>query len=88
MPPGFRDAAINNGFELNNTRSETGRETVKLWDVGTRQELSTFSGISLPYVSRWTSDGDTILWMPENQNRTFVIGLSEFLSPVDPCLVP
>jgi serine/threonine protein kinase/WD40 repeat protein len=39
-----------------------GRETVKLWDVGTRQELLTLSGAgSFMDVVRWSADGDVIL---------------------------
>jgi WD40 repeat protein len=39
-----------------------GRETVKLWDVGTRQELLTLSGIgSMLHGARWSADGDMIL---------------------------
>jgi WD40 repeat protein len=40
-----------------------GRDTVKLWDVGTRQELLALSGSPGPlcYEARWTPDGDTIL---------------------------
>ena len=39
-----------------------GRETVKLWDVGTRQELLTLGGIGA-YLkeARWSADGDLIL---------------------------
>jgi WD40 repeat protein len=39
-----------------------GREAVKLWDVGTRQELLTLGGIgSLLNAARWSADGDVIL---------------------------
>lgn len=39
-----------------------GREAVKLWDVGTRQELLTLSGTGSPLdAARWTADGDMIL---------------------------
>ena len=39
-----------------------GRETAKLWDVGTRQELLTLDGTgSLLWVARWSADGDVIL---------------------------
>ena len=42
-----------------------GREAVKLWDVGTRQELLTFGGKgSLLEAARWTADGDVILAGP------------------------
>jgi WD40 repeat protein len=43
----------------------TGRDAVKLWDVGTRQELLTLSGSAgLLYEARWTADGDAILAGP------------------------
>jgi WD40 repeat protein len=39
-----------------------GREAVKLWDVGTGQELLTLSGAgSLLFAARWSGDGDVIL---------------------------
>jgi serine/threonine protein kinase/WD40 repeat protein len=39
-----------------------GREAVKVWDVGTRQELLTLSGTgSLLDAARWSADGDVIL---------------------------
>jgi WD40 repeat protein len=39
-----------------------GREAVKLWDVGTRQELLTLGGTgSHLYGARWSADGDVIL---------------------------
>jgi WD40 repeat protein len=39
-----------------------GREAVKLWDVGTRQELLTLAGTgSYLGEARWTADGDVIL---------------------------
>ena len=39
-----------------------GREAVKLWDVGTRQELLTLGGTgSRLDVARWSADGDVIL---------------------------
>jgi WD40 repeat protein len=44
-----------------------GREAVKLWDVGTRQELLTLAGLdptTETYVSRWSADGDVILAGP------------------------
>ena len=42
-----------------------GRETVKLWDVGTRQELLTLTGIG-GYLdaASWSDDGDVILCGP------------------------
>jgi hypothetical protein len=40
----------------------SGRETIKLWDVGTRQELLTLSGAgSFMDVARWSADGDVIV---------------------------
>jgi WD40 repeat protein len=42
--------------------SSGGREAVKLWDVGTRQELLTLNGTgSTLGVAHWTADGDIIL---------------------------
>jgi WD40 repeat protein len=42
-----------------------GREAVKLWDVGTRQELLTLAGNgSLLATARWSADGDVILAGP------------------------
>ncbi|MCW5554810.1 MAG: protein kinase [Verrucomicrobiae bacterium] len=42
-----------------------GREAVKLWDVGTRQELLTFAGTgSNLRGARWSADGDVILTGP------------------------
>ncbi|MCX6922139.1 MAG: hypothetical protein NT154_02800, partial [Verrucomicrobia bacterium] len=39
-----------------------GRESVKLWDTGTRQELLTLAGAgSALGVARWSADGDVIL---------------------------
>lgn len=39
-----------------------GREAVKLWDVGTRQELLTLGGTgSFLNEARWSADGDMIL---------------------------
>ena len=39
-----------------------GREALKLWDVGTRQELLTFGGTgSLLQAARWSVDGDVII---------------------------
>jgi serine/threonine protein kinase/WD40 repeat protein len=39
-----------------------GRESIKLWDVRTQQELLTLSGTgSLLFAARWSADGDTIL---------------------------
>lgn len=42
-----------------------GREAVKLWDVGTRQELLTLAGTgSLLVATTWSADGDAILAGP------------------------
>jgi WD40 repeat protein len=42
-----------------------GREAVKLWDLGTRQELLTLAGTSFPlFKARWSADGDMILAGP------------------------
>ena len=42
-----------------------GREAVKLWDVGTQQELLTLSGTgSALDAARWSTDGDVILAGP------------------------
>ena len=39
-----------------------GREAVKLWDVGTRQELLTLGGTgTILIAARWSADGDVIL---------------------------
>jgi WD40 repeat protein len=42
-----------------------GREAVRLWDVGTRQELLTLAGAD-QYLdkARWSADGDVILAGP------------------------
>ena len=42
--------------------SSGGREAVKLWDVGTRQELLTLPGAgSLLLAAAWSADGNSIL---------------------------
>ena len=42
-----------------------GRETVKVWDVGTRQELLTLSGTgSFLAEAKWSADGETIVAGP------------------------
>ena len=42
-----------------------GREAVKLWDVGTRQELLTLSGAgSFLDDAKWSAEGDVILAGP------------------------
>jgi len=41
------------------------REAIKLWDVGTRQELLTLAGTgSVLRIARWTADDDVILAGP------------------------
>jgi WD40 repeat protein len=45
--------------------SSMGQEAVKLWDVGTGQELLTLAGVdSNQYAARWSADGDAILAGP------------------------
>ena len=62
---GHLNAALGIAFSPDGRRliSQTGgREAVKLWDVSTRQELLTLSGIgSTLYDSRWSPDGEMIL---------------------------
>lgn len=41
-----------------------GREAVKLWDLGTRQELLTLSGSGSSSTARWSADGNVILAGP------------------------
>lgn len=42
-----------------------GREAIKLWDVGSRQELLTLAGTGSSLdVARWSADGDVILAGP------------------------
>ena len=42
--------------------TSTAREAVKLWDVGTRQELLTLGGTGSDlFEARWSADGDVIL---------------------------
>jgi WD40 repeat protein len=65
---GHLNAAIGLKFSPDGRRliSESGgREAVKLWDVGTRQELLTLAGTgSVLRVAQWTADGDAILAGP------------------------
>ena len=47
--------------------TSNGREPVKLWDVGTRQELLTLDGIDATtdaYAAGWSADGDVIFAGP------------------------
>jgi len=60
---GHLNAALALAFSPDGRRlisTSSGRETVKLWDVGTRQELLTLIG-SNPSLGRWSADGDVIL---------------------------
>jgi len=63
---GHLNAAFGIAFSADGRRlistSSGGREAVKLWDVGTRQELLTLAGAgSLLYAARWSADGEVIL---------------------------
>jgi WD40 repeat protein len=62
---GHLNAAFGLAFSPDGRRlisASTGREAVKLWDVGTRQELLTLAGTgSLLFAARWSADGDVIL---------------------------
>ena len=62
---GHLNAAFGVAFSPDGRRlisASGGRETVKLWDVGTRQELLTLSGAgSMLFAARWSADGDVIL---------------------------
>jgi WD40 repeat protein/tRNA A-37 threonylcarbamoyl transferase component Bud32 len=45
--------------------TDKGREAVKLWDVGTRQELLTLAGADVfPQKVQWSADGDAIIAGP------------------------
>jgi WD40 repeat protein len=65
---GHLNAAFGIAFSTDGRRLISGgggREAVKLWDVGTRQELLTLGGIgSILIESRWSGDGDVILAGP------------------------
>ena len=60
---GHKDAVNSSAFSPDGRRilSTSGArgETVKLWDIGTRQELLTLDGV--PGRGYWTADGDVIL---------------------------
>src|SRR4029077_11055695 len=62
---GHMNAALGIAFSPDGRRlisTSGGREAVKLWDVGTRQELLTLGGIgSNLFEARWSADGDVIL---------------------------
>ena len=65
---GHLNAAIGIAFSPDGRRlfsTYGGRESVKLWDVGTRQELLTLAGIdSNINAARWSADGDVIFAGP------------------------
>ncbi len=65
---GHLNSAISLDFSADGRRLISGggaREAIKLWDVGTRQELLTLAGTgSVLRVARWTADGDVILAGP------------------------
>ncbi len=61
---GHLNAAVGIAFSPDGRRlisSSGGRETVKLWDVGTRQELLTLAGGGFLAAATWSADGDVIL---------------------------
>jgi WD40 repeat protein len=62
---GHLNAAVGVAFSPDGQRlisASGGREAVKLWDVGTRQELLTLGGTgSFLFAARWSADGDVIL---------------------------
>jgi WD40 repeat protein len=62
---GHLNAAFGIAFSTDGRRlisASGGREAVKLWDVGTRQELLTLGGTgSFLGEARWSADGDVIL---------------------------
>jgi WD40 repeat protein len=62
---GHLNAALGIAFSADGRRlisTSGGREAVKLWDVGTRQELLTLGGTGSNLVeARWSADGDVIL---------------------------
>ncbi len=65
---GHMNAAVGLAFSADGRRlisASGGREAVKLWDVGTRQELLTLAGTG-SYLSRahWSADGNVILAGP------------------------
>ena len=66
-----------------------GREAVKLWNVGTRQELLTMSGSgSGLYAARWSADGDLILagapWQTWSAPSWEEIAAAEARDPTSP----
>jgi WD40 repeat protein len=64
---GHLNAAFGLAFSPDGQRlisTSNGREAIKLWDVATRQELLTLSGVGMCYAGRWTADGDALLAGP------------------------
>jgi WD40 repeat protein len=65
---GHLTAAMGSAFSPDGRRlfsTYGGQEAVKLWDVGTRQELLTLAGIdSQLNAARWSADGDVIFAGP------------------------
>jgi WD40 repeat protein len=65
---GHLNAAFGLGFSPDGRRlisASGGRESVKLWDVETKQELLTLSGAgSLLLSAAWNPDGDVIVAGP------------------------
>ena len=66
---GHLNAALGIAFSPDGRRlisASGGREAVKLWDVGTRQELLTLAGTGSTalYAARWSADGDVISRRP------------------------
>gem|GEM_PF-5242748 len=71
---GHRITAIGSAFSPDGRRLFSihgGQEAVRLWDVGTRQELLTLTGMDSPlHGARWSADGDVILAGPPWQAWT------------------
>ena len=65
---GHLTSVFGNAFSPDGRRlisTSGGREAVKLWDVGTRQELLALDGTGSNLVgARWSADGDVILAGP------------------------
>ena len=63
---GHLTSSMGIAFSLDGSRlasASWGREAVKLWDVGTRQELLTLAGLDPTpdtFVVKWSADGDVI----------------------------
>jgi WD40 repeat protein len=61
---GHLNSALGLAFSADGRRlisTSSGRQAIKLWDIGTRQELLTLSGDGLPLAARWTADGNAFL---------------------------